>query len=191
MRKIISKDKKTKKRRIKQFAVGGILVLIMLVSVVGYAFNRGENSNQSELVYNGFKFIEDSGIWYTNIGDFQFSFKYNPNEVESINSTLKTLNEYNDKPLYFNSENSEAETEIYRNLFYQNQIVQRVQDACMGDEKCSENLPIKNCSDNFIIIKESDNAEIKQDGNCVFISGKKEDLTKISDSFLFKIIGVQ
>ena len=38
------------------------------------------------------------------------------------------------------SDNSEAETEIYKNLFYQNQIVQRVQEACLAGEKCRRGL---------------------------------------------------
>ena len=100
------------------------------------------------------------------------------------------LSNYYNKPLYISSENSEIANEIYKNLFYYNQIVQRIQNACLEGEGCEGNLPIKNCEDNIIIFKESENNEIIQEKNCVFIKGKKEDLVKLSDDFLFKIIGI-
>lgn len=192
MRKIISKAEEKKRGKRKQFIVGGIMVLIMFLSILGYSGIRDEQDNE-KIIYNGIKFVKESGLWTTSINNFKFYFKYNPNEIEETNSELNSLNNYYNKPLYIYSENSEAEIEIYRNLFYYNQIVQRVQNACLEEdkEKCEKDLPIKNCENNFIIIKESDSTEIKQQENCVFIEGKQEDLTKLSDGFLFKIIGVQ
>lgn len=191
MRKIISKKEEEKRGRRNQFIIGGILILVMMLSVIGYSFNKEEKESVDKIIYNGIEFIKESNSWNTNIENFQFSFRYNPKETEEINSELNLLDNYENKPLYIYSENTEAEIEIYRNLFYQNQIVQRVQDACLGGEKCDKDSPIKNCENNFIIIKESNNTEVKQQENCVFIRGKNEDLVKISDSFLFKIIGLQ
>ncbi len=191
MRKIISREEEEKKTRRKQLLIGGVLILVMVVSVVGYAFNREEQNNTIKISYNGFEFTQESGFWYVNVGNSQFSFLYNPEETENINSALNPLGNYEDKPLYISSENPEAGAEIYRNLFYQNQLVQRVQDACMEGEECSSDAPIKNCTDNLIIIKESNSSKIEQQGNCVFIEGSNENLTRLADGFLFKIIGVQ
>ncbi len=193
MRRIISKKEEDKKRRRNQFIIGGILILVMIMSVIGYSFNREEDNN-IKITYNGFKFTKEtdgSGLWGTGIGDFQFLFKYNPEETGENNYELNKLNDYYDKPLYIYSNNNEAEIEIYRNLFYQNQIVQRMQYACPEGGKCEGDYPVKNCKDNFIIIKESNNSEIRQQENCVFIQGKSEDLTKLADSFLFRITGIQ
>lgn len=194
MRKIVSKSDEEKKRRRNQFLIGGILILVMVLSVIGYSFrSENENSGNSEkIIYNGLEFAKINGFWTTKIGNIQFAFKYNPNETESINSQVNYLNNYTNKPLYISSENSESDSEIYKNLFYTNEIVQRVQYACLEGGKCTdESLPIKTCVDNFIIIKEKENNEVRQEKNCVFIEGKKEDLTKLTDSFLFKITGIQ
>jgi hypothetical protein len=192
MRKIISKETEEKRKRKNQLVVGIILIAVMVFSVLGYSLSSfGTNSSGNIVKYNGFKFTQTSNFWNVNVGSYAFSFKYNPTQTEKINSTLNLLSSYDGKPLYISSENSEAEVEIYKNLFYQNQISQRVQEACLEGEECNGDYPIKTCQDNFIIIKESANSAIKQQDNCVFIEGNKENLTELSDSFLFKIIGIQ
>jgi len=150
--------------------------------------NKEENT-QNTVTYNGFKFTKDSGYWVLNVGNQQFSFKYNPKEVDRINvENLSSLDKYYQKPLYIESDNKEAEYEIYMNL---DRFLLRRQYACLEGENCSDsNLPTKTCNDNFIIIKEASTQSILQNKSCVFISGPKENLTKISDEFIFKIIGV-
>jgi hypothetical protein len=195
MRRIISKEEQERKSKRNQFFVGGILILVMVLSTIGYSLNNGnKNTNNNEkLDYNKIIFTKDSesGLWDLNKDGFNFSFYYNPNEVSAINYSLTNLESYKNKPLYIYSEDSDAATEIYRNFFLNNPIVERVQEACIEEENCSSDLPVKNCTDNFIIIKESDTNSIKLQGNCIFIEGNNENLTKITDSFLYKIIGVQ
>lgn len=191
MRKITSKYKEDKKKRRNGMIIGLILVGVMLFSVLGYAFRGEGDNNVGKIDYNGFEFIEQNGFWFTDIENLQFSFRYNPQQVEEINSELKYLNNYYGKPLYISSENSEAELEIYRNLFYQTQIVQRMQSACLDEKECDENLPVKTCVDNFIIIKKNNISGIIQEKNCVFIQGREENLTQITDEFLFKILGIR
>jgi hypothetical protein len=191
MRKIVSKEAEEKKRRRNQFFIGGILAIVMLLSTIGYSLNGSEKTSTTRVIYKDVEFNLASGFWNANIGNYLFSFKFNPNEAEKINSDFNSLNSYSEKPLYIYSENSEAEQEIYNNLFYQNQIVQRVQYACPENEKCLGDYPVKTCTDNFIIIRESSVSEVNQQDNCVFISGSKENLAKLSDGFLLKIIGVQ
>jgi len=188
MRKIVSAYEKRKKDRIKQLIVGGILVFIMFFSVIGYAFRGKENNEKTTINYNELKFVNQNGFWFLNLENLNFVFKYNPNEIERIDSELKYINNYHGKPLYVSSESNEAELEIYRNL---DQIVQRIQPACL-DEECDEdeNLAVKNCTDNFIIIKKDDVSKIEQEDNCVFISAPQENLTGMTDEFLFKILSI-
>jgi len=189
MRKIISRKEEQKKEKRKQFIVSLVLIFVMCSSIIGYSLSGLGNTSSTSVKYNGFKFTYESNYWDVDVGDYSFSFAYNPNQIEKLNSSFNLLENYKGKPLYIYSENSEAETEIYKNLFYQNSIVQRVQYACLEGEICEEDVPIKTCEDNFIIIKESEENSVSQENNCVFIRGKE--LTKISDSFLFKIIGIQ
>lgn len=192
MRKIISKEEEARKSKRNQLIIGGILILVMVASSLGYAFTREQSGTASEkIIYNGIEFDKTGNLWNANTGNFQFSFLYNPQETVKINSILNPLGNYANKPLYIYSQSAMATAEIYRNLFYQNQIVQRVQNACFEGETCNDNSPVKTCQDNLIIIKESNNTGVKQQDNCVFIEGNAGNLTKLSDSFLFKITGIQ
>ncbi len=190
MRRILSKEEEAKRTRRNQFLVGGAMILIMLASLLGYAFGREQKSSSEKITYNGIEFIKESGLWKASIGNYEFSFTYNPKETAKVSSALNSLNSYSGKPLYIYSEDSQAAAEIYRNLFYDTQIVERVQDACLSGEKCESNSPVKTCENNFIIIKESNNTEVKQSENCVFIQGNTGNLTKLSDGFLFKLFGI-
>ena len=188
MRRLISKEKQKKQERIKQLVVGSVLIVIMFASVLGYAF-QGGGETDSNIEYNGFVFVSQDNFW---VLEDTFMFKYNPLETEEF-ATYNFLNllvDYQSKPLYFYSENKEAEAEIYKNIYTS---VQRIQYACLEDEPgliCEGAWPIKTCEDNFILIQEGE-FKIEQRKNCLFISGAKEDLTKISDEVLFKIIGVK
>ncbi len=116
-------------------------------------------------------------------------FRYNPEHVEKSYSQIKLIDNYYQKPLYIYSESSEAETEIYVNL---GQVALRTQPACLDGEKCkNENLATKTCSDNFIIIKESNSTDITQEENCVFIQAPSYSLTGLTDEFLFKVLGIR
>jgi hypothetical protein len=192
MREITTKAEQEKKRRRNQFIVGFILVAVMLFSTVGYAFRSNEDTtttgNEKTITYNGFAFTNQNNLWFLTLGNSQFSFSNNPKEVQQINSNLNTsLSTYSGKPLYISSEDKVAEVEIYRNL---DQLVLRRQYACLNNSKCDENFPIKTCNDNFIIIQNNSLRSITQENNCIFIRGPQENLTELTDSFLFKTIGI-
>ena len=163
--------------------------MILFGSIFGYAFGRGGSDEKNNVImYKGYEFVEENGFWFTEIGNFEFSFRYNPNETEQIDSDLNSLDSYSGKPLYISSEDIESSSEIYRNL---EPIIERMQLACLYGEECTnDELAVKTCEDNFIIIKEADTTNVSQENNCVFISGKAEELTKITDGFLLKIIGI-
>ena len=184
MRKIVSAKQKRNK-----IIVSVILILVMFFSVVGYGFyGQTKNSDEDKIEYNGFEFIKNNNFWFVEVEDFVFRFVYNPNEVNEIASDLKYLDNYQDKPLYIYSENVESEIEISANL---QQIVQRIQYACLNKEECEGDFPIKTCEDNFIIIQKSENNEIIQEDNCVFIKGEEDKLLELSDDFLFYILNIR
>ena len=200
MKKIRTKFSEAKKQKRTQMIVGVVLVFVMFGSVFGVIVNSfGQEKDKKDVEYNGIEFIEQNGFWFANKGNFNFVFRNNPEQVEEIDSELNYFNGYEGKPLYVYSENDEAELEVLRNFFYENQIVQRVQSACLNKSadifnktsECDADFPVKNCENNFIIIRESNSTKIVQEGNCVFIHGEKENLTKITDEFLFKIFEIR
>ena len=167
------------------------MALILFVSIFGYGFGGG-GSDENKITYNGYEFVEENGFWFVEIGNFEFSFRYPPNEVEQINSSLNFLESYYEKPLYISSVDIESGAEISRNLKDQNSIIERMVLACLEGEECADEERVrKTCEDNFIIISEAETTEVVQEDNCVFIRGQIEDLAKITDGFLLKIIGVQ
>ncbi|MCW8965669.1 MAG: hypothetical protein OQK82_03145 [Candidatus Pacearchaeota archaeon] len=188
MRKIQSKHRHKREERIKQIIIGGILILIMFTSVLGYAFQSiGDKSDENKIDYNGFKFEFQNNYW---ILENTFAFKYNPKETEDFYvDNLNLIENYQDEPLYIYSEYNEAENEIYRNLY---NFAQRIQNACLNDSSlnCNPDWPVKSCDDNFILISEG-NFNVTQNNNCLFIIGPRENLTKISDEVLYNIIGVK
>ena len=189
IRNIESKKEIEKKQRKNRIIIGGILIFIMLGSTFGIIVDSfGSNSEVEKTEYNGYKFVYENGFWTTTIGNYKFIFKYNPTQVEKIDSKLRDLNSYSAVPVYINSEDYISEVEIYRNL---GNIVGRFQGACLEERGCEENWPIKDCSSNFIIIRKANESNIYQDENCVFIEGKEGNLTQLTDEFLFKIIGIE
>lgn len=189
MRRLKPKGSEAKRQKKNQIIIGTILIIVMFGSVFGVivgSFGARESSNK--IKYNGFEFIKQNNFWILQIGNFNFVFKYNPNEIPEINTEIKYLNNYYNKPLYLSSENPEATYEIVSNL---NPVTLRTQNACLNESDCEGDLPLKTCEDNFIIIEEKNQTNIIQDNNCVFIQGPKENLTMISDEFLFHILGIR
>jgi hypothetical protein len=194
MRKIISRESEEKKRRRNQLIIGGILIVVMGLSTIGYSLNSGNKTtdSSSSLIYNKLQFTKTSGYWNVAKDSLSLSFTYSPNEITKTSSSLNLISSYSGEPLYVYSDNSNSETEIYRNFVYLNGIVLRMQEACPENQTCKGDVPTKNCSNYFIIIKENNvTTSINQNQNCVFIYGKKENLLNLTDSFLYKITGIQ
>lgn len=190
MRKITSPEEEARKKKRNQIILGVFLAFIMVASTIGFAIQSGTGNNPSgdvsgnEVEYNGYKFVNQNGLWVLG----NFVFRYTPQQVPDINTDVKPASNYQGKPAYVYSEDDGAEIEIAVNI---GQIAQRVQKACPVGTMCEGDLPVKTCSDNFIIIKESNISAITQENNCVFIGGQKEELTGIADQFLFKMLGIR
>lgn len=197
IRKITTKKDKKRNERRNQIIVGILLVGLMFLSTLGYAFSpKSEDGDRKRVVYKGFEFTSQGDYWVSEINGKYYFFSYNPYEIEQMNINLKGIDNYYNKPLYvYPDESNDAILEIIRNFspqFRKDYIVQRTQAACINQNDCIDNsLPIKDCSENFIIVKEANETKITQAGNCVYIEGKQEDLIKLADEFLFNVLGVR
>lgn len=189
MRKLTSKEDQERKRRKNQITAGIILVVVMVMSTLGFALqgalgNSSDNTDSSTQVkYNGFEFTKNNGVWILG----NFVFQYGPQEVSPLEGIFNDASLYQQKPVYIYSEDSAARIEAYVNLA---NIAERIQDACTEGASCNENVPVKDCTDNFIIIEEDNSASVSQVQNCVYIKGPADELVKLTDGFLYKILGV-
>jgi len=192
MKGIKLKEDLRKKEKRNQFLIGTIMIFIMMLSVFGIAMSSVGKQETDKVNYNGFEFTNQNNLWILQFENLDFWFKYNPNEIEieDINASeeFNLFENYYNQVLYVYSEDREAELEVYRNL---NQVVERIQPACFEQEKCKGDFPLISCEKNSIIIEESNYSEITQKENCVFIKGGKENLVKIVDEFLFKILKIK
>jgi len=189
MRKILTQGEKEKKETRNKLIIGLVLVAIMVLSTVGYSFFSGSEDARAEMSYNGIKFVlNENNLWQFKIQNFEFLTSFNPQETENISApVLKTISDFYGKPLFFVG-SGEAKQEIERNL---GDFTSRVQEACIEEKNCKEELPIKNCSDNIIIIEEKEDVKISQEENCVFIFSPYDEQVRAADAFIFKVLGVK
>jgi len=193
MRKIYAQTEKQKKDARNKMIIGIILVIVMIFGTMGYAFLSNTEEEIPTITHNGVEFtLNEYGLWSFQIQGFGFSTAFNPEQTTDIYvSIFTTLNDFYDKPLFFIGQ-TPARQELERNLW---NFISRTQDVCLEDtdSKECENLPIKNCSeDNIIILKESttNTTQITKKENCITISAPLEEQTKAADAFLFKILGI-
>ncbi len=192
IRKLVSKKDLEKKKKRNQYLLGSILIFILFGSVFGIIMSSfGTSSKSKKITYNGFPFLQENNYYVLKLGNAEFHFLNNPHAVAALNKEVnmsKTLKDLISKPLYIYSKDYTVSEEIGQNL---NQYVQRIQPACLEGKECLENTwPIKTCKENFIFVNISQTNKIYEKDNCIFIEGKQEDLSKLTDEFLFRIIGI-
>lgn len=182
-------EKKDKKEKRNKIIVSLILVLIMGLSTLGYSFYNSEKQNYNEKEYNNIKMsFQEDGLWHFYFQDYEFATRYTPDETANITGIINSnLYTYQNLLLYFSSDSDyEGMEEIAKNI---GRFTQRYQQVCL--KECEENLPVKNCSsDNIIIIKESNETLIKQEENCIYIFGQQGEILRATDWFIFKILGI-
>jgi len=196
VRKIMTKGQIEKRDRKKKIIISAVLVAIMLFSSAGYAFFSNDNTTTKteKITYSGTEFIKtEYGTWQFIKNSYQFETKFNPKDTENISSQIsKTLDNYNQKPLYFGINSridiaSSGSNEILRNIY---SLIERNDLSCL-DENCKEDKPIKDCYvDNVIIFKESNESIIKTEEGCMVLYSPIYEQERTADAFLFKILEI-
>ena len=179
IRRIETQSEIDRKRKIRKTVLSILMLSILVLSTLGFAFfsNPGQTTDNNEQQKQKDKSPADKINFEYQGSSISLVSTYN--EVESIAVNISnTLAIYQGKPLYIVSSNDGIFREIALNL---QALVSRVQKACY--EKCEENLPEKNCTDNLIIWNHSLEKRVFQEENCIFIEG---DMTA-ADAFLYKL----
>ncbi len=185
--KIITKEEKERKVRRNQIIMGVLLIVLMVLSTVGFAFTDNFN-NEEKIKYNNVKFTKDSGYWSFNVNGNNFLTLFSPKETEDISSIEISIQDYIEKPLYLIGDDGEHFSEIAINL---NGIVKRINRACLDEKDCKEDFPVKDCSNNIIIFEDSKENMIDKKENCVFIKSGYSEFIRYTDRFLFDLLDIQ
>ena len=189
MRRIHSSEDKLRKQKRSQLIMGLVLVGLMVLSTLGYAFSGG---NDSEEILDGR--VEYNGVYFNNYGSTwaseenpQTILANNPNNVSQDFFKVREVSYYTNKPLYIQYNDSLSSFFLYENF---NPFILRMQRACF-DSPCGEGLPVKNCSSNIIIVEISEQEEVFQQEGCVFIKGSSEKISQLVDSFVLEVFGLK
>ena len=126
--------------------------------------------------------IQSGNTWILNVDGVQMLFSYSPEQLQNIsNNVAFNMNNYAGKDVYLDIENEGIKQEIISKVGY---FSSRVQDACYGN--CSSDLPEKRCDSYMIVCRENEENSVRQQENCVFISG---DLRAVQ-SFEYRLFGL-
>jgi len=194
IKKLQSKKDQERKERKQQRWLGLGLIFIMFGSVFGVvvAFFSAQKANSpTQETYLGYNLNQGAGFYVLTRGNNNIYLNSNPNNINLLNYEInmsKMVAMFNGNSIYIDAKNTYLYQVLEQNLFtYANRIV----PACIDELDCeNNNLPIKTCEDNIIIIKESNENKIYEDNNCIYIEGKSEDITTLTDIFLLRVFGI-
>lgn len=194
MKRILTEKQKQRKVKMTQLIIGLVLILVMVLSTVGYSLmDRTDTTKVNKMTYNGIEFIKDSNdYWQFNLDGKTLMTRFNPKEVSFINTQkVPAYTEYSNNVLYYDASGTEALSEIMR-IF--DGIVLRSQRGCVPGNECLGNYPIKNCTQDKVIIirepKDNESESITSDNNCVYIISDMSNQTMFSDAFIFRSLRI-
>lgn len=188
MNRIMTKEDIEKKEKRNKLILGIVLVALMLFSTAGYALFSSEKTGTIKVQYKGIDFIYgEDGYWHFFINNVEFATQHNPLETENITSSLTArLESFSNQNLYFTYDSERYATEeLARNI---GRLSSRVQYVCLGE--CEQDLPVKNCTENIILVQDSNQTLIKQEDNCIYILSNTENSVRAADKLIFDLLGI-
>ncbi len=175
MRRLETREDIERKNKLRKSILTIIILLLLLVSTLGYAFLSNSNTSKN----NPKDQTDKSDRISFSYQDMPINLISTYNDMENISVNITAiLYDYSGKNLYISSKNQGILQEIGSTL---GRLSPRVQEACYLS--CVENLPEKNCSDNLIVWRESPINKVYQNESCIFIEGD----IRSADAFLYRL----
>ena len=182
MLRIQSKEEIERKEKRRKFALGIFFIVLLVLSTAGFALTAVYNSNSNNIKSQSNEAQYNGKYWVYNSGGQEYYFSNKIEDVTFDNVEIsKQISGYYGKNIYIDSENEEVTGILANNL---GRASSRIQEACYG--KCNRDLPEKDCSENLIVWRNSQENKVHEEQNCVFIDG---DL-KAVDAFLYRLLGL-
>ncbi|MEM3122307.1 MAG: hypothetical protein QXH60_02590, partial [Candidatus Pacearchaeota archaeon] len=192
-----TKEDAEKRKRRNQIIIAFVFISILTSSTIGFVFvfknpEFDSSENKESIDYNGINFVRNQrGYWQFNSHNSTFFTLFNPKETENISFEGEVnVNDFVNKPLYYSSGNMTAAlSELMRNI---GSFSLRYQEVCVENYECkNEGLPIKDCSNDIIILKLSDEIKAYKQEKCIFLEGTEEELILLADKLIYKSLGIQ
>lgn len=181
------------------------LVFLLIFSVKFFDKKSGENQLFQTKEYNGFEFVNISGLWMTEIQDktgqvYQVPLHYGPWDLENVSIAGRIDERFNASRIYitFSPNATEfshlaiASSEISNNL---HQVVNaQLTAACTQNGTGCETRPIVTCdSTNDTVIylsQEAEEASVFLSGNCIVVQGRKWNVVRAAERLIYQMYAV-
>ncbi|MBW2992534.1 hypothetical protein KY345_04925 [Candidatus Woesearchaeota archaeon] len=200
------------------FIILGVIVMLFAAVFIARAFIKpktytmdemiartlqGEEDPETNYMYNGFVFVKVGNLWYTKwqLENYVLNIPlhYGPLELEDVKAEGQLDERFNSDHYYVTfdpygedfSHVALAAGELGRNLVEGLGI--RISGACLNNHTVCKDKPIITCSntnESVIFFKESDEAKIVMDGNCLILQGKDMELLKVTDRVILQMYGI-
>ncbi len=175
MRKVGMEQHLEEKKKKNATYISLFMLAVLVLGTIGYAFSTFQGN--SDGTQNGQQNLE-GGV------EFEGQTFYFSNTIEQVNNVSiegnYNLNDYVGKTLYIAAENPSVLTDA---LQFLSKYSSKIQEACYGP--CEKDLPEKECSENLIIWKDSEENKVFKNESCVFIEGD----SRAVDALVFKLMG--
>jgi len=171
-----------------------LIIFIMVSSAAGFILGGFSQENpENTLEYKGQQFLpSQDGRFFTTINGVQFVFDYSPQELETID--VPSLDLFNSNKFYILFDPPQNDKVIEYNMQKLGYFLQAnnriVYAACISEEGCPSDLPIKSCQDYSFYFKQANQSRAYIQDNCYVIEGNEEGITKITDNVDLKLVGL-
>lgn len=212
----------TKKDTKQLLVIIGVIVVCFIIVFAGTWLFKGQSKkvvtiedlhrmnfegefSDINYMYNGFSFVKQGNIWYTEVENengvlFDVPLHYGPNEVEDISISGEITDEFLEPPLYitFDPLSTQMQYVALSVAELSSNMVKgfglEITAACDKNETeaCEARAIVPGCVEDkaVVYIKESNNTGVFMNGNCVVVEGAGTELLKSTDRFLLKLYQV-
>jgi len=166
---------------------------------------EGKLSPEQGYVYNGFSFVKFENMWFTKIRRendvISLQLHYGPRESENITVVGKLdADKFDSGEVYLTFDPSGEDLgnvgvawgEISFSLVKVFETTPA--SACIKNEtEACAGLPMLDCSNEelpIIYFKEAETTMVKLQGNCAIIQGRKSEIVRAADKFLWILYGI-
>ena len=166
--------------------------LLMITSIIGFVIPYDSQEQGNKLEFNDVEFLQTTNNKWTGVkNNQQYLFDFLPPELTEI--SIPGLFILNNKKLYFiydPSNYSSFQEYIYQKTSYNLQLQgKQILPACMKEESCPD-IPVKDCTENAIFLKNSINNKVYLLDNCIVLEGDEVYQNKAIDKINQALIGI-
>lgn len=170
------------------------VLLLFVFSTLGFVMQQNSNEAKKTFDYNGLEFFQQDGNWGLVIDNKVYFFRYFPEELENMTGDFNLNLVQKMYFVYNSSDNVDFSNEMARlgGVLAKKEII--LVKACVSEELCPENLPIRECNDEDIprvFFKLGNTTDAYDIQNCKVLEANSTlEMDKVVERVYYQLIGV-